>query len=247
MKATKSQVVLIASSGLFLGVALFVYKAFGIDQGISFSGHTLFERVGLFVVVTSLVYGINELLVFRRWAPKARWHKMLFILWEVFSAGSAVFLLFNFFWNFTESYWSAYFLLLAEFSSVMAIPHVLYFLLEQATQKERPFVFTSENGKDKVSISFRSLQYLKAEDNYVSIISKIGDGVNTRLIRRKLSEMERQHPSLVRVHRSYLINPYAVQHIDQSTKSTQVYFDSGHRVPVSDTYKKRLPTIKHPT
>ncbi|MEO1256757.1 MAG: hypothetical protein AAFY41_17985, partial [Bacteroidota bacterium] len=99
LRVSTAQLVLIVSSGFFLGFVLLVYKAFGIYQGVSFSGHSLIVRVILFGLSVILTFAINEL-VLRPYINLISYvHVCLWLLWEVFSAASITHLLFNYFWN----------------------------------------------------------------------------------------------------------------------------------------------------
>lgn len=238
MKAPgRAKLSLIIGSGLFLGVVLFFYEAFGIDQGISFSGHTLIERVFCFTLSVSATFGLNELIILPKIKLHSRLQKLLWIVWEIISAGTVTYFLFNFFWNFTESHWSAYFLLLGEFTSVMLIPFLIFFLIK-AKESRTPdlMVFESSNGKDRVAIQPDKLMYIKSEDNYVSIVYEANGGERSSIIRRKLYDVEESHPNLIRTHRSYLVNPAAIHSVLQKPKNVAVFFEHGNSIPVSDTY-----------
>ena len=218
LKASITQLTLVISSGLFLGFVLFVYHAFGIDQGMSFSGHTFIERVTLFSCNVCLVFAINELVLKPRLALDASLKSVLWVLWEIFSAATATHVLFNYFWNWTESFWGSYFLLLGEMTSVLVVPFGLYFLL-----------------------------YVKAEDNYVKVVYRSKGQEKSFLLRRKLSEVEKLSPSLLRVHRSYLINVNNVMKIEQKTKSGRIHFDTGSSIPSSAKYQFSISQLTgHP-
>ena len=240
IKVSRSQLVLILSSGLFLAFVLYVYKAFGIDQGISFSGHPLSERVTLFGLNVSFVFAFNELLLKPQLLLNTRIKAGLWIFWEIFSAATATHLLFNYFWNWTEGFWSSYFLLFAEMVSVLIIPFGLYFLLNSKEGKREMLVFTSENRKEKHAIQSTMLLYVKAEDNYVKVVYRNNEEEKSFLLRRKLSDIEKQFPSLVRVHRSYLVNMNNVVKVEQKSKSTAVHFETGSSVPFSTKYQSSI-------
>ncbi|MEO1257087.1 MAG: LytTR family DNA-binding domain-containing protein, partial [Bacteroidota bacterium] len=146
-----------------------------------------------------------------------------------------------------ESNWKSYFLLLTEFTTVMIIPFTLYFLIKSKEANKRKqkqmLVFTSENGKDQYAIQAQKVLYVKAEDNYVKVVYKNGKQEDAFMLRKKLSDIEKSFPSLVRVHRSYLINTENVFKVEQNSKSTVVHFDTGSSLPSSSKYKSVLSTF----
>ena len=82
-------------------------------------------------------------------------------------------------------------------------------------------VFTSENRKEKHAIQSTMLLYVKAEDNYVKVVYRNNEEEKSFLLRRKLSDIEKQFPSLVRVHRSYLVNMNNVVKVEQKSNRLQ--------------------------
>lgn len=248
LKTSKSQVVLIISSGLSLGFVLFVYKAFGIDQVVSFSGHSFAVRVVLFMLNVSVIFSINEFLIRPKLQLTTSIKVGLWIAWEVFSAASATHLLFNYFWNWTESNWHSYLLLLAEMTSVLVIPFGIYFLLKNKESSPSMMVFTSENGKEKYAVHIDALLYVKAEDNYVKVVYKSNGDDKSFIIRRKLSDLEQLFPSLYRVHRSYLVSANNVVKVEQHSKGMAVHFSTGSQVPVSEKYSVTISQfLNHPS
>lgn len=238
---TKAQYVLIFSSGFFLGIVLYFYEGFGIDQGVSFSGHTLVERVLLFMIGVSATFALNEAVILPRVNTSSLLKRSLWVLWEVLSAASVTFVLFDYFWNFTETSFYSYFLLLSEMTSVLIVPFILYFLVDTKTKStEDKMIFTSTNGKETITISPNKLLYLKSDDNYVKIIFLSGNEIRNALLRKKLSDAEKEFPQLIRVHRSYLINPLTVLKVDMKSKAKKVHFETNESVPVSNSFISNL-------
>ncbi|MEO9869570.1 LytTR family DNA-binding domain-containing protein [Ekhidna sp.] len=245
MKASaRAKATLIVSSGLFLGIVLFLYEAFGIDQGVSFSGHSLIERTFFFSLGVSSAFALNELFIIHYLRINSFVRYFCWNTWEIISAGSVTYLLFNYFWNFTESYWQSYFLLIGEFTSVMIVPFAIYYLmvsLEKNASKAIDLqVFTSTNGKERIAIKSNQLMFVKAEDNYVSIVYRSNGSIETSIIRRRLSDLEKSYPNLMRVHRSYLVNPLTIHRVEQKSRSVKIYFEQGETVPVSNSYIQQI-------
>lgn len=247
LQASKAQWILVVSSGAFLAFVLFVYQAFGIHQGVSFSGHTLLERVLIFGLGASLSFALNEFLL----KPKLRMQSVpstvIWVLWEVLVAGTVTHTIFNYFWNWTETTWSSYFLLMGEISTVFIVPFSLYYLFlrqeKSLSSKNQLFKFKSATGTEEIVVDSRHLLYVKAEDNYVSIVYSSKGEEKSTVIRKKLSSLLEEYPQLKRVHRSYVINPETIQRIEKKSKSMKVHFETGGSVPVSESFREALMSL----
>lgn len=247
LHASKAQWVLVISSGAFLAFVLFVYQAFGIHQGVSFSGHTLLERVLIFGLGASFSFAFNEFLLKPQLRVQSVSATVIWVLGEVLLAGTVTHTIFNYFWNWTETTWSSYLLLMGEVSSVFVIPFSLYFIFLRQ-EKSRPsnnqlFRFKSATGTEEVVVDSRHLLYVKAEDNYVSIVHSSKGEEKSTVIRKKLSSLLEEYPQLKRVHRSYVINPKTIQRIEKKSKSMKVHFETGGSVPVSESFRETLLSL----
>ena len=198
----------------------------------------------LFGFGASTVFALNEFILRPYFKVGSLSSTVCWIVWEVWSAGTAIHTIFNYFWNWTESAWHSYFLLLGEVSTVFAIPFLLYFLISRRESSiqtsSQLFTFKSANGKEAFAIKKEHLLYVKAEDNYVSIVYNHKGEERSTVLRRKLSSLLEEYPDLKQVHRSYLVNPTSVQRIEKKPKSTKVHFSTGSSVPVSETFKDTL-------
>lgn len=229
--------------GFFLFFVLYFYEGFNIQQGVSYSGHGLLFRSVCFGIFTSLAFFINEFYLSRHFIIAGYWKKFLWLIWEIFIGTNTTFLLFNYFWSWTELYWDAYFLLLFEYTSVMIIPIAFSAILGRAifnTPVDKGMLlFHSENGKHKVNIKPENLMYMKSEDNYIDIYH-IQDGeVKRTLVRNSLKNLEReisQLSALVRCHRSYMVNQKKINQIITVNRQTQLILDNSLTIPVSKKY-----------
>lgn len=88
-------------------------------------------------------------------------------------------------------------------------------------------------------VPVQNILYLNAAGSYLNIIT-----INEEFsLAQNLSQFIRKNeiPSLVRVHRSYLVN---VQHID-SFDQTYVYIGT-HQIPIGDSYRQEfMEGIRH--
>lgn len=235
------------SSGFALFFVLFVYEGYGIQTGLSFSGHGLLFRAVAFGALTAVIFYLAETYG-SRFVPrqtllqKVGWSALL-----LFAGGNGTFLLFNYFWNWTEWFWGAYFLILIEYACVLAFPLAMYWLLENRQQKntaaavvlESGIEFRSENGKVVLRIAPENLFGLKSADNYVEVWYRSNNELKRQLLRNTLKNIEAFHtdsPHLMRCHRSYMVNPSQVNQIVSSPGKTDL--DLGLvTIPVSKKYR----------
>lgn len=230
-------------TGLWLFFVLYFYEGFGIEQGLSLSGHNLFTRASVFGFCTSLSFFIHEFLFARLVIPKSKVQEVLWAAWEIFMGANITFFLFNYFWNWTEWFWDAYFLLLGEYSSVMLIPVVMVWLWGKTQKKHEPkqrvLTFRSENGKHQLELREENLLFIKSEDNYVEIHYHSNAQIKHELMRNSLKEISNQNPSfknLVRCHRSYLVNTKRIQQKLSVKGKMELDLGFGVMVPVSSKY-----------
>ena len=231
-------------TGLFMFMVLYVYKAYNIEQTDSFSGHSLLFRAIAHASLTSLLFFIAEFFVKPYFSLKTN---AKFVLWYaavIFTGINLTFLLFNYFWQWTELYWSSYWLFCYEYPLVVCIPIAIARLAGGKHKKvkvadEDMLVFVSENGKNRLSIKPECLYYLKSADNYLEVYYVLNDEVKKHLLRASLKQIEEgftDHPHLVRCHRSYIVNPKNIKSIVQTSKGISLNMDHFH-VPVSKKYE----------
>ena len=231
-------------SGLFMFIVLYVYKAYNIVQTDSLSGHGLLFRASAHALLTSLLFFTAEFYLKPCFNLDT---KAKFVFWYMaitFTGINLTFLLFNYFWNWTELYWSSYLLFCYEYPLVVLIPIVIARLAGRKNEKakvaeEGMMVFASENGKNRLSIKPQYLYYLKSADNYVEVFYILNDEIKKHLLRTSLKQIEEEftdHPHLVRCHRSYIVNPTNIKSIVQTSKGVNLNMDH-FNVPVSKTYE----------
>lgn len=100
------------------------------------------------------------------------------------------------------------------------------------------------SGVLKISASQRDIYYIASEDNYVNIHYIIDEDMTSYLLRSSTGEIEAalRHTSIVRCHRSYLVNLSHVKVLKHGTgKATLVLSDkAGTEIPVSKSYYQDL-------
>ena len=84
---------------------------------------------------------------------------------------------------------------------------------------------------------------IQSSDNYVEVFYQSGNEVKKSLIRNKLSVIADEFPEFLRIHRSYLINPY--HFLQWKTEKSKLFVVLFHHieVPVSRTYQKDTKAV----
>lgn len=239
-------------SGFFLFFVLFFYKGFNIQQGISDSGHGLLSRAVCFGLVTSTTFMINEFYLSGLFLIETMKRKFLWFAWEIFSGASLTFLLFNYFWNWNELFWSSYVLMLFEYTIVMIFPIIFTLIITRKLRKlpgDHELVkFQSGSGKDQLRLRPESFLYIKSEDNYVEIYYISDDRLKNILLRNTLKNIERENagiPFLLRCHRSYIVNPTKIMHVLKLNRQIQLDMGFSSIIPVSKKYHSHFIKRTH--
>lgn len=227
-----------AFSGLAVFYFLYVFGAYGIQKGISYSGHSHLFRSISFGTFTAIYLATFESFL----KPKLNIHGVrASILWYVlliFFGSQGVFLLFNYFWNWQEWNFEAYILILKEFPLMMLLPLAFYLSLKTfltSTKTDAQVSFCSENGKDKLNISLANFLFAQSADNYISIHYRGHQQTKTHLIRKPLKVLEEEllkYPEVIRSHRSYLVNRTNIKAVKQHKGKVLLEIDR-QSLPVS--------------
>jgi len=111
----------------------------------------------------------------------------------------------------------------------------IYALLKLASQKHQKDFFTVSTANTTTRIPLNEIQYLKAENNYVDVVT--ADKKFT--VRMTLSAAHAELPKerFVQTHRSYIVNKDAITIITKSHVVIQK-----HEIPISKAYSNNLKT-----
>lgn len=107
-------------------------------------------------------------------------------------------------------------------------------------------IFKDENDKIKFSVLSKDLLLLESTDNYVSVFYYLDNKVQRKLLRntlKNLEEMLRQN-TIVRCHRSFMVNPSNVEFMQKNGKKLTLkikHYDKP--VPVSENYSSPFLTF----
>lgn len=208
-------------SGFALFYVLWAFQGFGIQQGYSFTGHSFGFRTLAFGLCNAMVLGPIEV-SWQRFLPYHLKAQLVLSSIELLLGSIAIFILFNYFWQFTEWDWPGYTLLLREYSSVMLLPvflKVFLLLRHRNISKDKPqekMLFYSDNGKDQLLLKPEDFLYLKSDGNYMELHYRQAEENKVILLRNTLKHFESKYQNsayLKRSHRSYLVNPTQVNGI----------------------------------
>lgn len=97
--------------------------------------------------------------------------------------------------------------------------------------------FTSENGRDQVTIEINDIRFITSADNYVRIFYVQQNKPATHLLRntlRNAEEMVAAYPQFFRCHRTYIVNLSAVEHVSGNAQGYKLHLkDAEELIPVS--------------
>lgn len=115
-----------------------------------------------------------------------------------------------------------------------------WFLNKKAIQqKSNKIILNGDNRLDVLQINASDLICISSADNYVEISYLIHNELHKKLLRITLKNIHPQVPSLLKVHRSYLINP---SHFKDWKNSSTIHLTQ-MEVPVSKNYRKDVLAI----
>ncbi len=100
------------------------------------------------------------------------------------------------------------------------------------------------NGTLKLTINAESLYYMESQDNYVKIYYENQDKLHSYMLRCRTKAIEESlsGTSMVRCHRSYMVNVMKINHIRKAAKSRYIVLSNEQikPIPVSKSYFKNL-------
>lgn len=100
------------------------------------------------------------------------------------------------------------------------------------------------NGTLKLTINSDSLYYIESQDNYVKIYYENQDKLLSYMLRCRTKAIEENlaDTSMVRCHRSYMVNVMKINHIKKGGKARYIVLNNNEikPIPVSKSYFKNL-------
>ena len=100
------------------------------------------------------------------------------------------------------------------------------------------------NGTLKLTIHSDSLYYMESQDNYIKVHYKYQDKIHSYMLRCRTKTLEENlvETSMVRCHRSYMVNVMQINHIKKSAQGRFVVLNDTNidPIPVSRSYFKNM-------
>lgn len=226
LELPRYKAILVSSIGLFLCLFLLVFQPFGVSNhdpyfqiDFAFLGYMLGVGVAVTAALATSEFVLRPLLL-----PQAsRWALIGWIAWDYVLAGSVAYVYYNHLGDWHDLSWGSYLGFLRDVGMVISFPiagfllHIRHVALASrfvhltapapaAPSLER-LQFTSDNGKDVLTIAAGDLLYLESQDNYLEVVYLSNGERRSRLIRSSLKRIEAMDlPGLARCHRSFMVN-----------------------------------------
>lgn len=234
-------------SGLFMFLALFVYRAYHIDEVAAFTGHSMLFRAASHSVIISVVFYLVEFHLSPRLRMKSRIKPLITALLAIFIGLNLTFLTFNYFFHWTEWHWLSYSQFLYEYPLILIIPLTLSVLIDRLASHNKAELanlvsISSENLKVHFQVRSSDLLFIKSADNYIEVFFRSGQQIEKQLVRKSLKDVEEELQPvdlLVRCHRSYLVNPGNIDQVRKTGSKIELRI-YGMAIPVSKKYVERL-------
>ncbi len=117
-------------------------------------------------------------------------------------------------------------------------------LLKDSRKGKELLTITGENNKVLLAINYDQLLYVKSSGNYLDIYYLKGDTASKELVRVSLKELEAKitDSSIVRIHRSYMVNKHKISSFKKTRKGYKliVQHSPDEILPVSLGYKDKF-------
>lgn len=212
-------------------------------------------RIGVgFICTVVYIIGYEILL---RWFNTVKFNFGKLILFDVFLALISVILIFLYDrlivvkdGHLTLGFLLEYILIIAlpfypiilfifHFLKISVFPIRIYQPIEKeyVSEGENVLDFKEDNGIVGFRVELKHLLYVQSQDNYIEIhYLKNGDH-NKHLMRGTLKKVLKDFGFLLKIHRSFVVNPYVVERLKGNSNKAAISFkDVGVSVPVSKSY-----------
>ena len=263
--STKFKLKLSFAFGLFLFLFLFFFKPFGLSR----FEEALFEYSlgmgSLDFLGTFLLLYISPL-IFKNYFNEDNWTVGRNILLMVVGLLFIALILWNFGEIYKETYGFDK-LTLLEFLSkaflVGIIPLTFYVFINEKTVREKrerrvfkvkeinkeseintpkEISINSDNEKEQITFDADNLVYITSQGNYASFFLKKDDTIKEKILRitlTKITEKLKDHPNIIRCHKSYIVNSNFINDISGNARGYLLKSNYiSEEIPVSRKFSK---------
>jgi len=271
--STKFKLKLSFAFGLFLFLFLFFFKPFGLSR---FEGALLEYSLGmgsLDFLGTFLLFYISPL-IFKNYFNEDNWTVGRNILLMVVGLLFVALILWNFGEIYKETYGFDK-LTLLEFLSkaflVGIIPLTFYVFINEKTVREKrerrifkvkeinkenkiyipkEISINSDNEKEQITFDSDNLVYITSQGNYASFFLKKDDILKEKILRitlTKITEKLKDHPNIIRCHKSYIVNSNFINDISGNARGYLLKSKYiSEEIPVSRKFSKESLKVFFP-
>ena len=250
---------LITFVGAFIPFFLIAFQPFGVnnyDPTHALSTTFVLSMLGFGVVMVLTLIGYEFGIVPRIFQGKLGWKQVVRLGLQMVVLASAIFLYYNLIGGFHDWRFGSYLDFIGNVSLLAMAPYALLYLYFQyehwekqyqslnSAQSQQLFWVHSDNGKDKLGLTLDSLRYMEAQDNYLAVYYQSDAGaLSKQLLRTTLSKMEQEIAALgiMRIHRSYMVNPHQIVQVSGKPKAWRVHLAGIETaLPISRSYEAEV-------
>lgn len=247
---------------------MLIYTPFSMTAWFSLSDTQDFGRTAAFYIVALAILTISKVGIYAV-QNKIRFTYPRYILWII--TEMIIISLFYTYFTFVfippaeESIWQIWIKAFGCLTLIIAIPYTIMTLYaayksktEELEMLQYKMSLSSEstvlypqlvnlydyNGTLKLTISSDSLFYMESQDNYVKIYYENQGRLLSYMLRSRTKTIEENlaDTSMVRCHRSYMVNVTKINHIKKGGKARYIVLNNNDikPIPVSKSYFKNL-------
>lgn len=244
---TWKNIFLIATGfGLFQVLSIILLEPFGTDRYVSDFKYLKLSGYALCVIIPFLITHLIEVYVLKQLSQN--WYvglEIVFKLFLVLLISTA-----NYFYNITIindispsfNNWLIYLSSFAfpNFFIFLPLIWIIYFVLWKPKPKlfkNQKIYLKGKNKSDHLGLNFKDFIYAKSEQNYMKITYLKNNQPKSLIMRMSMSDLEKQIPKALKIHRSFLINKLHFERIKGNKKNRFVilnYIDKP--IPVSRNF-----------
>jgi len=250
---------------LFIFIFIYIFQPFGISNIQYNKGLYLLGYFGITASVMLLGFFVAPLIFkdffnFENWTIKKNY---IFI-----SIHFLLIIILNWIYNttigITEQHSLLYFILITVSVGIFPTLFLMYFIEKILTNKSQSIATTitdkiqhqktetintsiqlvSKNNNETFTINLHQLICIKSEGNYLSVVFKDNNKIESKLIRNSISKIEEQliiFEKVVRCHRSYIVNLGNVEKLSGNARNFSLHItDLDYLIPVSRSFPNEI-------
>ncbi len=256
----KNITIQILFTAIFAFVFINIYQPFGAGTWYSVTWYEFSFFSGMLVLAGMLVVLVSRILMFsiKKNNPITVRYYLLMVAGEILLMAMMYAFIEIAFLSDPRPFGQLWFIALQNTALILLIPYIislLFFawrektisfnnLLRQHTSKDQFIPFRDENNVLRYSIKREDLLYLKSMDNYVVIQYLENEQQKSVLVRNSLKNYENvfKDLSLLRCHRSYMVNVRHVKMAQKKGNNMRLLLDTPNHetIPVSRGYSQSV-------